>query len=100
MRFLKQLCAVAPENCEFYHWGDMDFGGISIFQFIRKKVFPELKPYRMGEKDFKEALEKGAGIPLKASTREKLEKKDAGLLAELKEVILQTGMTIEQERLL
>ena len=100
VRFLKQLCAVAPENCEFYHWGDMDFGGISIFQFIRKKVFPELKPYRMGEKDFKEALEKGAGIPLKASTREKLEKKEAGLLTELKEVILQTGMTIEQERLL
>ena len=100
VRFLKQLCAIVPEDCEFYHWGDMDFGGISIFQFIRKKVFPELKPYRMGEKDFKEALEKGAGIPLKASTREKLEKKDAGLLAELKEVILQTGMTIEQERLL
>ena len=59
-----------------------------------------MKPYRMGEKDFKEALKKGAGIPLKASTREKLEKKDAGLLAELKEAILHTGMTIEQERLL
>ena len=37
-------------------------------------------PYRMGVADFEEALKKDAGIPLKASTREKLEKKDAGFL--------------------
>ena len=100
VRFLKQLCLIAPKDCEFYHWGDMDFGGISIFQFIKEKVFPDLKPYRMDVKDFEEALAKGAGIPIKASTREKLEKKEAGLLTELKAEILRTGMTIEQERLL
>lgn len=37
---------------------------------------------------------------LKASTREKLQKKDAGLLTELKEAILESDKTIEQERLL
>ena len=57
-------------------------------------------PYRMGVADFEEALKKDAGIPLKASTREKLQKKDAGLLAELKEAILESDKTIEQERLL
>lgn len=100
VRFLKQLCMIVPKDCEFYHWGDMDFGGISIFQFIKEKVFPALRPYRMGIADFKEALDKEAGILLKASTRTKLEKKNAGLLAELKAEILRTGMTIEQERLL
>lgn len=100
VHFLRRLCELASEECEFYHWGDMDFGGISIFQFIKEKVFPALRPYRMGIADFKEALDKEAGIPLKASTRTKLEKKNAGLLAELKDEILRTGMTIEQERLL
>lgn len=78
----------------------MDFGGISIFQFIKEKVFPDLKPYRMDVKDFEEALANGAGIPMKDSTREKLERKEAGVLTELKAEILRTGMTIEQERLL
>lgn len=100
VRFLKQLCMIVPKDCEFYHWGDMDFGGISIFQFIKEKVFPDLKPYRMDIKDFEEALANGAGIPMKDSTREKLERKEAGLLTGLKAEILRTGMTIEQERLL
>ena len=98
--FLKQLCRIVPEDCIFYHWGDMDFGGISIFQFIKENVFPELIPYKMGTEDFYEALQHEAGIPLKASTRAKLEKKEAGLLTDLKEAILETGKTIEQERLL
>ena len=100
VRFLKQLCMIVPKDCEFYHWRDMDFGGISIFQFIKEKVFPDLKPYRMDVKDFEEALANGAGIPMKDSTREKLERKEAGVLTELKAEILRTGMTIEQERLL
>lgn len=100
VRFLKQLCMIVPKDCEFYHWGDMDFGGISIFQFIKEKVFPDPKPYRMDVKDFEEALANGAGIPMKDSTREKLERKEAGLLTGLKAEILRTGMTIEQERLL
>ena len=54
----------------------------------------------MGVADFEDALKKDAGIPLKASTREKLEKKDAGLLTELKEAILESDKTLEQERLL
>lgn len=78
----------------------MDFGGISIFLFIKDRIFEKLMPYRMGVADFEEALKKDAGIPLKASTKEKLEEKDAGLLTELKEAILESDKTIEQERLL
>ena len=73
---------------------------ISIFLFIKDRIFEKLMPYRMGVADFEEALKKDAGIPLKTSTREKLQKKDAGLLTELKEAILESDKTIEQERLL
>lgn len=98
--FLKKLYNIVPDDCEFYHWGDMDFGGINIFLFIRKHIFPKLKPYRMGVDDFKAALKRGAAVPLKSSAREKLLKKEAGPLSELKNIILETGQTIEQEMLL
>ena len=99
VKFLKGILQIVDSECEFYHWGDMDFGGISIFQFIKEKVFPKILPYKMGEEDFREAIRLGAGIPLKEETREKLEKKDAGILEGLKQVILETGMTVEQEKL-
>ena len=97
VRFLKKIPELADADCEFLHWGDMDYGGISIFQFIKKNVFPELKPYKMDRTAFEEALKDGAGIVLEHKTRKKLEAKDAGLLEELKQVILETGKTIEQE---
>ncbi len=100
VHFLKKLSLIVSKECEFLHWGDMDFGGISIFLFIKDRIFEKLMPYRMGVADFEEALKKDAGIPLKASTKEKLEEKDAGLLTELKEAILESDKTIEQERLL
>ena len=30
-----------------YHWGDIDYGGIRIFEYIRGNFFPTLRPYRM-----------------------------------------------------
>ena len=42
----------------------------------------------------------GAGIGLEESTREKLENMDAGELDGLKQAILRTGKTVEQEMLL
>lgn len=54
----------------------------------------------MDKETFTQALESGAGIPLDDKKREALEKLDAGLLEELKESILTSGMEIEQEMLL
>lgn len=100
VRFLKRLLEVVNEECEFLHWGDMDYGGISIFQFIKKNIFPKLHPYKMDRETFFHAIAMNAGIPLEASIREKLEKKDVGLLGDLKQCILESNQTIEQERLL
>lgn len=100
VRFLRKLCDVVSEECEFLHWGDLDFGGISIFQFNKKRVFPKLIPYKMDVEHFQAALEAGAGIALEESTRAKLEMKDAGALQELKEIILETNKVIEQETFL
>lgn len=100
VRFLKDILTIVNEDCEFYHWGDMDYGGISIFQFVKEHVFPKLRPYKMDVESFKKALAAGGGVKLEESTRKKLEKKDAGELTPLKDIILETGWTIEQEMVL
>lgn len=100
VKFLNKICDAADKECQFLHWGDLDYGGINIFLFNKQSVFPALMPYKMDTAHFKEALKLGAGIPLEASTRKKLEKKDAGILWELKEIILETNMIIEQETFL
>lgn len=100
IKFLRGILEIVPPDCEFYHWGDMDFGGISIFQFMKEKLFAELAPYKMDAAHFRAAMEAGAGIRLEAGARRMLEAKDAGILGDLKEVILETNMTIEQEQLL
>ena len=100
VRFLKKIPEIVDADCKFLHWGDMDYGGISIFQFIKKNIFPKLEPYQMDRASFENALKDGAGIALESETRKKLEAKDAGLLEELKQVILENGKTIEQELLI
>lgn len=100
VRFLKNILAVVDDECEFYHWGDMDYGGINIFQFVKREIFPKLQPYKMDVESFQKALASGGGVELEESKRKKLEKKDAGELTALKDIILQTGLTIEQEMLL
>lgn len=100
VRFLRGILEIVPSECTFYHWGDMDYGGIRIFQFIKKNVFPKLQPYCMDPDAFQKAIDRGAGIALQSSTRKKLVCMDAGELTPLKEAILYADQTIEQELLL
>lgn len=100
LKFLGSLASLAEEGTEFLHWGDMDLGGIRIFLYNQRNLFPEMKPYRMDREAYERALEAGAGIPIKQEKREMLRKMDAGCLEELKNCILEKGMEIEQESLL
>ena len=98
--FLRKITDVAVPGIQYLHWGDMDLGGIRIFLYNRKQIFPELRPYRMNREEFERALSEGAGISLKKDKRENLEKMDAGELEDLKMCILETGKEIEQEVLI
>ena len=100
LKFLSALTGIADENTEYLHWGDMDLGGIRIFLYNQRKLFPGLKPYRMDASAYETAIAQGAGIPVKKEKKEKLQRLDAGDLDGLKECILKTGMEIEQEALL
>lgn len=99
-RFLERLPQIAGEDAEYLHWGDMDYGGICIFKFIREELFPKLKPYRMDAAEFRRAVEIGSGIELKPGKRKKYEELKVAELEELKQCILEKNMEIEQEILL
>ena len=100
VRFLKKICDAAETGTQYFHWGDMDYGGIRIFRFNRENVFPELKPYKIEREDYENAIAGGAGVPIEDEKKKKLEKLEAGELEELKNCILESGMEIEQELLL
>lgn len=100
VKYLQELEKLTGENVEFFHWGDMDLGGIRIFLFNKEKIFPKLKPYKMDRESFCQAVQRNAGIVLEERKRKRLEEMDAGELEELKECILEYGVEIEQEMLL
>lgn len=100
VRFLSKIAAIAEKDVQYYHWGDMDYGGIRIFNFNKAKVFPKLKPYKMGQKDYEQAVQAGAGVFIEDEKRKKYEALAAGELQQLKECILKCGLEIEQEFLI
>lgn len=100
-RFLQKINQILETTkTEFYHSGDLDYGGIKIFQYIQKNIFPKLKPYQMDVetyekyKDYAEDLEK--------TTIEKLEKLEIKepALQKLAQKIIDEGKGIEQESFL
>ena len=104
-RVLGELASILlKDKVEFYHTGDLDYGGIRIFEFIRNHIFPRLRPLYMDM----ETWEKYAkyGYQIEGSKREKLKVMlDENKILEpdlqsLAAVICETGIGIEQESFL
>lgn len=50
-KLFELLSKAMPENCEWYHWGDIDFGGFSMLLRLRKEIRPSIIPYRMNSRE-------------------------------------------------
>lgn len=100
-RFLKQLHQVLKNqtSCEvqYFHSGDLDYGGIKIFQYIRKTIFPELEPLQMDVETY-EAYQEFTEV-IDPETLEKLKRvqDENPQIQELIRKLLETGKGIEQE---
>jgi len=97
-RFLVELHRALKKNgVSYFHSGDLDYGGIKIFQHIRRMIFPELQPLQM-DVDTYEAYQEFAE-ELGTETLEKLKQvQDENLqIQELIRKLLETGKGIEQE---
>lgn len=49
--FFQKIKSAVPPDTEFYHWGDIDYGGFSMLARLRRNLIPSIKPYRMSEKE-------------------------------------------------
>ena len=87
LKFLGRLAFLAEKREQSSCTGEIwTWAGIRIFLYNQRKLFPELKPYRMNREAYEYAVAAGAGIPLDRDKSEKLRKMDAGCLEELKQV--------------
>lgn len=98
--FLKKLETVLKKKrVEYFHTGDLDYGGIRIFQHIQKNIFPKLQPLWMDEETFLKYAEEAAAV--EEAYLDKLRKLSVPETLEgLKKCILETGKVIEQECML
>ncbi|WP_102493583.1 Wadjet anti-phage system protein JetD domain-containing protein [Selenomonas felix] len=98
------LLKIAPLHRTFHirHWGDIDYGGIRIFEFLRRRYFPTLSQYRMDVETFRaylpfaQSLTPAQRKPLLGL----LEQKDFSTWHSLIRVMLDEGKWVEQEVML
>lgn len=97
-RFLTELYQVLKKNgVSYFHSGDLDYGGIKIFQHIRRMIFPELQPLQMDVETY-EAYQEFTEV-IDPETLEKLKRvqDENPKLQELIKRLIETGKGIEQE---
>ena len=63
----------------YLHTGDLDYGGVKIFQYIKKRIFPNLQPYLMDTQTHEQY--KAYGEPIETSKLEKLQRTTEPLLS-------------------
>lgn len=80
---------------EYFHSGDLDYGGVKIFAYIQKHIFPKVQPWMMDAETYSR-YEKYAE-PLDGDTLEKLKRTQVEPLQRLIEKLCETGKGIEQE---
>lgn len=98
--FLVRLREVLDQGneVEYFHSGDLDYGGIKIYEYIKKRIFPQLKPYQMDAATFDRYI-----AYAQVEEPSKLEKLKHVHVPELEETIgriLDCGLVIEQESFL
>lgn len=86
------------QRVEYYHSGDLDYGGVKIFQYIRTKIFPDLQPYQMDAETYLKFLPQG--MEVKESKLEKLKRVEEPRLQPLIDAICEKKRVIEQESFL
>lgn len=97
--FLKKLYqCLKGKAVEYYHTGDLDYGGICIFRYNRERIFPELKPLWMDVAQYEKFRHKAE--PLEPGIVEKLRKMEEPLLQPLIDRMAEGGMGVEQENFL
>ena len=98
-RFLGKLNRFLDGGVSCYHWGDMDYGGIRIFQHLRRTCIPDLQPLLMEASIYREFSHLGEEYDetYRVKLQTLLLDDTLGIFHELLGIMLQEGRTLEQE---
>lgn len=50
-KFFTVINSSMPKDCNWYHWGDIDLGGFSMLDRLRREINPHIFPYRMSKEE-------------------------------------------------
>jgi hypothetical protein len=89
-------------SIEFYHWGDIDYGGFKIFEKLQSQIIEGLRPLNMDIKTLNRYLEYSDSIDkdYKIMLSSLLENKKYIVFHELIHEMIRMGIKLEQEALL
>lgn len=95
--FLQKLAEIldANQQIEYFHSGDLDYGGVKIFEYIQKRIFPKLHPLNMDIDTYEKY--KDFAEPIEAQILGKLKKTKVSVLQELIDKLIEEGKGLEQE---
>lgn len=87
--------------CDFYHWGDIDYGGFSIFVHLQKSLGIGLKPYMMDLDTLVQHEQFAKPLPrdYAARLRRLLANPEFECFHPVIEYMLERGIRLEQEAL-
>ncbi|HFJ9295879.1 TPA: type I Wadjet antiplasmid transformation system protein JetD [Bacillus cereus] len=82
-----------------YHYGDLDYGGIQIFEYIKRSFFKELEPYMMDVSTYRQYVKHGMEFSKEYEEKlmRMLENERYSLWHELIKEMLKEKKRVEQE---
>ena len=95
---IKLRLVLGDTQVEYYHTGDLDYGGVKIFQYIKHNIFPALKPLYMDTETY--WTHERYAEPMKESKVRKLSSVKEPLLQPLIDLLCEEKRGIEQESFL
>lgn len=99
--FLINLRDMLPKATQYFHSGDLDYGGIRIYSYIKQKIFPEVKPCQMDTETYRKY--ETYAVCMEPGILKKLKCMDMGEIPELtvlRDLLARKGKALEQESFL
>jgi hypothetical protein len=100
--FLKAIVSAMPLTCEFYHWGDIDYGGFCMLARLRREILPGIQAWKMGKEELQQYLQYTSKFSdtYRKRVSSLLEEPELDDLYMCIEFMLESGVRLEQEAML
>lgn len=101
LRRIRDAMFASNRKSRFFHWGDIDLGGLRIFLHLRKNAIPELQSMHMSPETLKKHMDYCCGFDDAYAAKLVRLKEDGQVeLSNLVETMIKRNARLEQEAIL